>query len=194
MTGSGVIRHLGDKRGGSRSAPYVLISKCAQAHADQSRLAERHDNHSCDFAPRPSFRASRLFLPSVGHSAASSKPYLRPSAMPCAIILTTISASSLESRLRDVHEFRIRRARAKSVSKKSGIKSGLIGIFAILQPRLIYHSLNGARYAFETPKEGFSYAKCIPYTGGNSLAGGQITRLFEVAARKHGQNRYICSR
>jgi hypothetical protein len=82
-----------------------------------------------------------------------------------------ISASSLESRLRDVHEFRIRRARVKSISKKSEVISGLIGIFAILQPHLIYHGLNGARYAFEAPKEGFSDAKCIPYACGQWLAG-----------------------
>src|SRR5437660_7328221 len=102
--------------------------------------------------------------------------------MRCAIILTMISASSLESRLRDVHEFRIRRARAKSVSKKSGIESGLIGIFAILQPHLIYHGLNGARYAFETPKEGFSDAKCIPYTCENWLAGKSHVCLKSLRA------------
>jgi hypothetical protein len=131
----------------------------------QNRSTEKNRTH--DVVRRPSFIFSKWFLPSVGHSAsASSKPDLRPSAMPCAIILTMVSASSLESRFRDAHEFRIRRARVKSLSTKGN----LIGIFAMLQPRLslIYHSLNGARYAFARGNRGFREPTAFPRTYGIS--------------------------
>ena len=131
-----------------RRALGQLVDERKQTPAKPAR--RKTWSYSYNLALRSSLSSWIWFLAAVGHSAsASSKPYLRPSAMPCAIILTIMSASSLESLLGEVQEPRIRRARTKSHSQKSG----LMNIFAILRPRVrsIYHSLNRARYAFDAP-------------------------------------------
>src|SRR5438093_7783706 len=90
-------------------------------------------------------------------ACAISKPYLRPSAIPSAIALATVSASAGASLSRGFHERAIWRARARS---PSNVGSGLIGIpNSTTQRARNYITCTLNSHAFRSSNLVFGFAK-----------------------------------